>query len=428
MPPANNSSVTPLNNSPEAWGPTCFGCGCFCHDLVFENGQLVDDRNCCLARTWADSGEGRTGGITPPALNTSMWNASEELLRKAFQHRDLIAFTGLENLDYHAQDSAITLASMLNAWVLPGEGATSSDPWALAFAQKGAWLASWSEIRQRSDALLHWFAPTWETHPRWVERFGPRSHHAHRLAVVEPDTEVSGTGLIEEQLVRLEPAHALAFLADLRLALRRANIEPHDSRIRRLVHLFRQSHWLAILRGEDPSGLVDPLGVAESFLTMVGEANTAQHRVVVADLPSAINAAGLKALLSWKAGLAMPLWFSTEGPVYRPGEMQLSDFDGRIHFGAEMPDIKEGQWLVWLNSGEIHNQKTSLRNIIEIPVANHFENLSGQMVRGDGVYIRSPDIENTGLIRAETLFGHLCDFIVQLQLNSKAIQSGGEIQ
>jgi len=419
MPSSQTTKLTVLSSPSQAWGPVCTGCGCFCHDLVFENGHLLDDKNCHLARTWAESGRRRIYGEMPAGLNGIMAEPVKELLQKAFQRRDLIAFTGLEQLEFSTQDVALCLAAELKAWILPGDGSETSDPWALAFAQKGAWQASWSEIRLRSDALLHWFAPTWQTHPRWVERFGPRSHHAHRLAVVQPETDVGETGMIEEQLLHLDPAHALAFLADLRLALRQHDHEPSDSRIRRLVHLFHQSHWLAIVRGEDPAGVVDPLGVAESFLSMVGEANSAEHRVVVADLPSAVNTAGLKTLLSWRAGLATPLWFSPEGPVYRPGEMQLSDFDGHIHYGRRLPSQKSKGWALWLNPDFSSNPEPLSSNIIEINVADEIDTDSAVMVRADGVVIRHPENINSEMMTTKRILGSIAHRIVELKRQSK---------
>jgi hypothetical protein len=186
------------------------------------------------------------------------------------------------------------------------------------------------------------------------------------------------------------------------------------------VHLFRQSHWLAIVRGEDPAGIVDRQGVAESFLTMVAEANSAEHRVVVADLPNAINAAGLKTRLSWRAGLAAPLWFSPEGPVYRPDEMQLSDFDGHIHLGPRLPSLKSKSWTLWLNSGLSSDETHSASNLIEIPVADEIDNNSAVMVRADGVVIRNPEKTNSEIMTSTRILGSLATEIVLLKR-----QSGG---
>lgn len=298
---------------------------------------------------------------------------------------------GLEHTSWEVQKAAISLAEMLGAWVVrEGEFRGNGSHWAASFAQKGSTAASWGEIRLRSDALVLWYAPLWHTHPRWIERFGPISSRAHRLAVVTPDSSIPADGWIENQVIQVDPGEANAFLRAVRASLKDASQDSSDAVVRRFVHTIRTSHWLAVVRGDDPPGLADPFGVAESFADLVAEANSSgDRRVVSTHVPNESNAAGLDALLSIRTGLSTPMRFTPDGPVRALGEWSPDKADFVLSFltGLSEVDIPSGIRFVSPElTGSIGSVSNSDRTI-SIPVGTCGLESSGTLIRGDGVVV-----------------------------------------
>lgn len=376
------ASDQPSNHSPSTGiAHLCLDCICFCHDLIYtETGQLHESHGCKNARD-------RQHQPMESSLPDEFHHAQAiESLREASRLNRQIAFTGLEQLSLESQKAALDLAENLHAWVLSGNGTKSVDPWAIAFAQKGGWYASWTEIRHRSDGLILWFAPLWSSHPRWLERFGPKSRLSNLLTILPPDEVATDSGLINEQQILLDPAHALIFLADLRTALKHGHENISDSRIRRLSQMFQDSHWLTWVRSEDPEGLIDPLATAESITEMIGQSNSPTRRVVMADVPHSLNPQGLKAVLSWRSGLTAPMWFSPEGPVYRPSEFSVDNSEVVVAFG-DRPTLQSGQTALWFSPSSVTEMPA---NITQIPVAELGFDDSGTIVRADGVALQVP--------------------------------------
>ena len=372
--PSNHST------SPEL-AHLCLDCACFCHDLTYnEAGVLVDSKSCKRAQN-------RELGLTESSNQADFYlTQAIQTLREASRLNRQIAFTGLEQLSLESQKAALDLAENLHAWVLSGNGTKPVDPWAIAFAQKGGWYASWTEIRHRSDSLILWFAPLWRSHPRWLERFVPKSRLSNLLTILPPDEVATDSGLTNEQQILLDPAHALTFLADLRTALKHGHEIISDSRIRRLSQMFQDSHWLTWVRSEDPEGLIDPLSTAESITEMISQSNSPTRRVVMADVPHSLNPQGLKAVLSWRSGLTAPMWFSPEGPVYRPSEFSVDNAEVVVAFG-DRPTLQSGQTALWFSPSSVTEMPA---NITQIPVAELGFDDSGTIVRADGVALQVP--------------------------------------
>ncbi|MFM7316454.1 MAG: hypothetical protein ACKO5E_05855, partial [bacterium] len=307
-----------------------------------------------------------------------------KLINDAISYNQLIAFTGLEYLTFESQKLAIEMARRINAWIISNEKGTSADPWDIAFSQLGGWHASWSEIRLRSDSILLWYAPLWDTHPRWVERFGPRLHNAHRLAVIDPGVELIDNLWFEEQVIRLNSEGSIAFLTDLRLALKNKSDNHPNGDIRHLIHHFNNSHWLSIVKSEDPPLISDKLAYANTMIRLVMESNRLDHRVVLNSVSRAPNTQGMSAIQSWRAGLHMPIWFSPEGPVFRPDELKLDEFDLMISFGFNKPLSFRGK-LIWMNPQG--NEINQFDDFIEMPVSNIGLDSGGTLIRQDGVAI-----------------------------------------
>jgi formylmethanofuran dehydrogenase subunit B len=206
------------------------------------------------------------------------------------------------------------------------------------------------------------------------------------LTILPPDEVATDSGLTNEQQILLDPAHALTFLADLRTALKHGHENISDSRIRRLSHMFQDSHWLTWVRSEDPEGLIDPLSTAESITEMIGQSNSPTRRVVMADVPHSLNPQGLKAVLSWRSGLTAPMWFSPEGPVYRPSEFSVDNAEVVVAFG-DRPTLQSGQTALWFSPSSVTEMPA---NITQIPVAELGFDDSGTIVRADGVALQVP--------------------------------------
>jgi len=337
------SNMAELPVHPEA-ASTCTYCGCLCHDVRFdlENPDFHDCRRAEVAASWIQlEAKGRPKLI----LTDKDIDTTTDWLTDAVRFNRTIAFTGLEYASCEVQKAAIALAETVGAWVLrESEINGSRSPWAAELAQKGCIQASWSEIRQRSDSLLLWYAFLSDSHPRWIERFGPRSERAHRLAVVarhpgydrlsEDDVDrLRKAGWTPEQFIELDPAKACEFLRAVREALGKESIEPADSDVRKVVHLIRNARWLAIVRRSDPTKFADPLGTAEAFADLVAAANQeGRRRVVTTSMSSKINEAGLDAILSMKTGLTTPLRFTPAGPVQDLGEWSEQDVDLLVRF------------------------------------------------------------------------------------------------
>ena len=381
----------------------CLGCACFCHDLTYTaEGQILDSKGCKLAHQWQ-----RSQASTPVGSEPEM----DEAVRRISLARQLkfqIAFTGLQQLSLESQKLALSLAERLGAWVFSGDGQTRVDPWAMAFAQNGGWFASWTEIHQRSDGLIQWFAPLWKTHPRWLERFGPRAGKSSVMCIDQPDDDTSGSGLSNHQLISLDPGHAAWFLADLGMALNRGTTDGMDHRIRQLVEIFQKSKWLTWLRSEDPQGLLDPVGIAESITTLIKQANTGRRRMVMAEVPQGgLTPAGLKAVLSWRTGLAAPMWFSPEGPVYRPGEFSADDANLVVSFG-DRPTLKTGQSFIWFNTGHSDQIPINAPSLTQISLARLGSGQGGTIVRADGVTLHvAPMLTDGSQKTAEELLSRI---------------------
>ena len=404
---AMTSAANPSNHatSPEL-AHLCLDCACFCHDLTYAaNGVLIDSKSCKHAQNCGP-------GFTESSHQADFYiTQAIQTLQEAIRLNRRIAFTGLEQLSLDSQKTALDLAENLHAWVLSGNGTTSVDPWAMAFAQKGGWYASWTEIRHRSDGLILWFAPLWSSHPRWLERFGPKSSLSNLLSIQSPDEVATDSGLTNEQQIHIDPAHALTFLADLRMALKQPDRECTDSRIRRLQQMFQDSHWLTWVRSEDPEGLIDPLSTAESITEMIGQSNSPTRRVVMADVPHSLNPQGLKAVLSWRSGLNAPMWFSPEGPVYRPSEFSVENAEVVVAFG-DRPQLRSGQTALWFSSGPATADSP---DITQIPVSKLGFDDAGSIIRADGVALHVPAMVSRHRIKTSEFLATIC----------KALKSGG---
>lgn len=396
---AMTAAAQPSHHSPRTdLAHLCLACSCFCHDLTYsETGQLDQSFGCKTAKK-------QLPRIveSPPPDDLLFEKATNTLIEASRFHRQM-AFTGLEHLSLQSQKAALDLAEKLHAWVLSGNGTTSVDPWAMAFAQKGGWYASWTEIRHRSDGLILWFAPLWQTHPRWLERFGPKSFPSNILAIQKPDQDSADSGLMDEQRILLDPAHILPFLSDLRMTLKHGHEEISDSRIRRLSQMFHQSHWLTWVRSEDPTGLIDPSATAETITEMIGQSNSPTRRVVMADVPNSLNAQGLKSVLSWRSGLSTPMWFSPEGPVYRPSEFSVGNAEVVIAFG-DKPNLRPDQTALWFSSDPASELPSS---IIQIPVAKLGMDDFGTIVRADGVTLHVPATMGSHRIKTANFLSNL---------------------
>jgi formylmethanofuran dehydrogenase subunit B len=402
-----NDSTGQLN-VPDSPQPICTGCDCLCHDLeVSDSHKLILPEAC--QRLNPEIGQ------TSQSFDSQTIDAAILELKSACYFNRRIAITGLESLSLEAQKSALTLAESIGAWVIPVTGKLNIDPWVASYVQQGAWQATWSEIRARSDGLLLWYTAPWDSHPRWIERFGPKDHRAHKLAIVEPNTDVTASRWI----LRLEPAHALHFLSDLRIALKDPINEPAESRLRRLVHLFRNSKWLSIVRSEDPHGLIDPVGVAESLTALISEQNNPEHRVVTTEIPIGLNAAGLKSVLSWRTGLNLPVYFSPEGPVHRPGEISLSDFELVLAFSD-----RPAQWLAQCSNATILRfwsksvEQTSSKHgqSLHIPMAPPGLGKQVTVVRADGIAISIPALHPDSRPTAIDVLIHLVNHMSETRI------------
>lgn len=350
-----------------------------------------------------------TGRYALLSAGFSISDLAERLI-KAWSLNQRIAVTGLEHLGFESQKVALQLAEMIGAWVLGTAHGTKADPWASCFSQLGSWLASWSEMRQRSDGLLLWYAPLWESHPRWLERFGPVDHHAHRLAVVEPACQSLPEGWIEDQIIRLDPSQALNFLVDLRIVLNNPTSEPSNSELRRVVHHFRNSKWLTLVRSEDPPGFVDPFGIAEQMTSLVKQCNEGSHRVVFGEVPGSLNQAGLKSILSWRTGLNLPVHFSAEGPVYRPDELKTSEIELLLIFGDDIPnwvDHPVQADCIRFHSPLAQPLPAFMDKTVSVCVRPHSFSLTQTWIRDDGVAIQTPDTHTGGLAGVQSLISDI---------------------
>lgn len=377
--------LTPDRN--KANSAVCVACSCFCHDLEWseENGWLQVQK-CKLLHQYHPI-------LTELNLESQALEIIDHEIKNALKFNYPIAMTGLEYLSLESQQLAVKLAARIHAWVLDADGETSADPWELAFSQLGGWHASWSEVRLRSDGILLWFAPLWQTHPRWLERFGPRSHQAHRLAILSPETSIDESGWIEEQIVRLEPSHATTFLTELRLSLKRNENNHAEGRLRRLIHLFHNSHWLTLVRSNDPAGVQDRSALAHGFNRLVIESNEMKRRVVVANLSNTINSTGLNVTLSWHAGLPKPVRFSPEGPVFRPNEISPDDFRLVLAFGETIPEFNSAMCIHFNSVSEKLNRTDQS---IQIPVSKIGWDTGGTIVRPDGIAIQVQPLSKSG--------------------------------
>lgn len=367
----------------------CAACGCLCHDVDLNSTTVF--QGCDRASHFAEIIRPRIS--EPAAFEPGLLDSAVQLFAEAVKFRRSITFAGLEHQPWEVQKAAITLAESVGAWVIrESDLHGSGSPWAAAFAQKGSRNASWSEIRLRSDALLLWYAPLWNSDPRWIERFGPRSERAHRLAIVTPDCQIPETGWFEEQLVRIDPSMSSDFIRAVRSALLHESIEPTDMGVRRVVHLIRNSHWLAVVRGEDPPGLVDPYGVAEALTDLIAEADGVR-RAVITHVPNEINAAGLDAVLSMRSGIAPPMRFTAEGPVRGLNEWSIGHSDFVVAFSdrISLSDMNSGIRFVPA-LGPDHTAASANSGVVSIPVGSCGIESGGTIVRADGVAIRVPSV------------------------------------
>lgn len=378
----------------------CTDCACLCDDLKWSS-ELgwIDQFRCHRINNHS------TDSRLPAQIVETAVEKLISQLQDAIKYNYIIALTGLETIGFEMQKMAFQLAESLNAWVLPHTASTSADPWELMFSQLGGWHATWSEVRLRSDGILFWYAPIWQSHPRWIERFGPLSHHAHRLAVVEPDTPLEENHWMEEQFVRLEPGHAIAFLAELRVLLQKDLEDHHDSKMRRILHQFRNSQSLAVVRSADPRDVPDKASYASQLNRLVMENNSSTRRIITSCIPEVINASGFNSILSWRAGLPLPVCFSQEGPVFRPDEISIDEFDLIIAFGNH-PVSSEGKKSIWLKPGG--NEIRLDEDFIELPVSKIGYDAGGTIIRADGIAIHIEKKMETG----RTDVGQLIEIIL----------------
>ena len=374
----------------------CTDCSCLCDDLKWSQMYgWLEQTKCHRLRSNKFDFKTKISNYQDILENINT------IITDSIKYNQRIAFTGLEHLSFESQKLAIEMARRIHAWIISDENGISAEPWDLTFSQLGGWYASWSEIRLRSDSLLLWYAPLWETHPRWVERFGPRSHHAHRLAVIEPEAKIDDNHWFEEQVVRVDTEHVLAFMTDLRMALKNQSDNHPDGNIRKLIHHFNHSHWLSIVKSEDPSVISDKLAYAHSLMKIVMESNRPDRRVVMTSISQARNSYGLSAIQSWRTGLHMPIWFSPEGPVFRPDEIKPDGFDLLISFGVNKPRLL-ADLVIWMNPRG--HEIIHLDDFIEIPVSEVGVDLGGTFIRQDGVRIQAEK-------RIESNRLHVSDFI-----------------
>ncbi len=367
--------------------PVCAGCSCLCHDLDLLAAE-PDFRGCELGERFAAL------SVLSAAASDFDVSARVDLavkrLRDALHFGRSIAFVGLENLAWEAQKQALSLAEAVGAWVVrESEFRGNRSPWAAAFAQKGGTNATWGEIRLRSDAIVLWYAPLWRTHPRWIERFGPVSQGARRLAVVTPDMGAPPDGWIEDQIIALDPARANDFLRSVRAGLADESLEPEDSGVRRFVHAVRNSRWLAIVRGDDPPALGDAFGTAETWTDLVAEANSAERRVVSTHVPTEIGAVGSETLLSIRAGISTPMRFAAEGPVRADGEWSAESTDFVVSFmtGLTETEIPAGIRFVPATGWVVDGASGDAGMVMSIPVGTCGRESAGTMIRGDGIVV-----------------------------------------
>ncbi len=368
----------------------CTLCACLCHDVnpLADAAELPACRIVRDFRRRIDEQE----SLAPELVEGRIAEAGK-LFVEAVRYGRSIALVGLENAAWEVQKAAIDLAETAGAWVVRESefpGVTSG--WQVSFAQKGLRSATWTEIRQRSDALLLWYAPLWLTHPRWIERFGPRSPRAHRLAVISPEAPAPPEGWIEDQLVRVDPARAIEFLRAVRAALHDAHAEASDEAVRRIVHVIRNAHWLGIVRGEEQADLTDSCGVAETFTDLITEAECeGARRVVLTHVPKPIGSTGLDAILSMRAGLSTPMRFTPEGPMRGLGEWSPAHAECVMAFGPASAEVRimntnASRFVAEPGLATSHS-RASHGHGVSIPAGWLGADRSGTVVRADGVVV-----------------------------------------
>jgi formylmethanofuran dehydrogenase subunit B len=366
-----------------------------CHDEDTISDE-PDFDGCPVAKIWAIDDPHRDAETADADVAIA---TAADRLRAAIDQNRCVVFRGLEHLHWQGQKAAVSLAQRSRATVVAASE-FGADPWNLTFAQKGAWTATWTEIRARSDAIVLWYAPLWNTHPRWLDRFAPASTRVHRLAVVANGRPLPPEGWIEEQFLRIDPGHAVAYLRAVRQALRSPDAEPTDESVRKLVHLIRQAHWATVVRGDDPPEIADPFAVAESWTDLIAEANNADRRCVMTYVPKAVNAGGLEAILSIRAGLAAPMRFSAAGPISVTCEIDAADAEFEVSFDPQRrPDGgRPGLWFCQGVESDCDIGTAADSRLTVVPVARLGRDESGIVVRADGVAIPVPALRKSSRI------------------------------
>ena len=307
-------SVSPSTHAPiapaglPAGATVCTACALLCEDGVVRPADHRSEHLCergvesfrrhqaAATTTVAATIDGR-----PAAAAAAIAAAATRL---AGARRVLV--TGLEHLTIEGVTSACNFAERIGAAIAPAvdEG---RHPGGSTVARCGEITAAWEELRDRADLVIFWGHDPADSHPRFVERFvapvlstarrtiavgtsplrfPPSPDHVH-LPLDDDDDDVDLARLLLADLLERPSGAAPARLRDAARALRSA---------------IDTARCVGIVTGR-----LDPLGLSSWGVIEVVRALS--RRLPAFQVPlhagsHAPNAAGAKAVLTWRYGAA----------------------------------------------------------------------------------------------------------------------------
>lgn len=217
-----------------------------------------------------------------------------------------VLVTGLNDLTIEGVTKACDVAETLGAAIAPAID-DACHPGGSMIARCGEITAAWEELRDRADLVIFWGHDPADSHPRFVERFvapplpfprrtiavgsvplriPPSADHVH-LSLDADDDEIDLARLLLASVLERPLGATPERLRDAALALRSA---------------IDAARCVAIVTGRH-----DPLGL--SAWGVIGVVRALSRRLPAFEVPldsgaHAPNAAGAKAVLTWRYGAA----------------------------------------------------------------------------------------------------------------------------
>ncbi len=327
----------------------CAFCSCLCDDIRLDvvEGRITDvQHTCALGTTWFNqpiAHEEIRAHIDGTPVDPEQ--AIAEAARVLKQARAPL-ICGMAAYPTEAQQQAVALADVLGAYIDPGTSSQSD----IAFTQYGISTTTLGEVKKRADLVLCLGADPMSTHPRFFERYLPKTNC--KLIVV--DEQPNASTAQGASFVPLPAKKALDWFAVMRSLVKgksAPNPQNHFSAseietMQALVEQLKHSRYSLIVLGHTYQSDVQRHFVAEALAQLVADLNQFTRCVILALSNDAAhsgvaNLVGASNVLAWQTGYGQAVSFSRGFPNASAGEFSAT----------QLLERGEVDVVLWLSDG-----------------------------------------------------------------------------